>query len=408
MSNRYNIVWIDDQFEEMGGFIDEADQACFDVTAFASSREGMEYLESNVSAVDALILDAKVFRDGPEDMASEKGLSASIREIARISGKNRGKDIPYVVFTGQPDLQSNEDFAERMDGVPIFSKTQDTQTMFDKLRELIGASPDASVRNQYRATYHACTKGGIDPQCWKLLAPVLRSITHVENLPTDPYNDVRKALEWIFRYLHRHCVIHEKLIDDGGRVNVRSTSHFLAGNRAKVNSATGEHVQANRAIMPKLLTDCVKFIVDTTHTGSHTEEPEDAEDDIPSIEAINEFCPKHHIVQLVAIMTADVAEWAANYVAAHPNADENRGCWVDSTTSISADGNVQVECVIISENHAAFFGKPSSPTPTSGQNVRIPKDLVDFNLSRNDRVHVTAHKHDIRADHWLATSVEII
>ncbi|MFN4873456.1 MAG: hypothetical protein ACK40T_09225 [Akkermansiaceae bacterium] len=384
MSKRYNIVWIDDQFKEIEGFIDEAFQEGFDITAFASSREGMEYLEVNVSNVDALILDAKVFRDGPEDIASEKGLSASIREIARISGRNQGKAIPYVVYTGQPDLESDDDFADRMDGISIFSKNQETKPIFEELRSLIGASPDATVRNQYRATYEACHKGGIDPQCWKLLAPVLRSITHVENFPTEPYNDVRKALEWVFRYLHRHCVIHEKLIDKSGKVILQGVSHFLDGKPAVLNF-TKETLQAKQPIFPKLLADCSKFILDVTQPGSHTEKVEDADPSKPSIAAVTEFSPNHHLIQTVAMMTADIAEWAVNYVAANPDSEKNRDLWIEfSTTTSMQNDELECEGLIISEDSFGnFFVGTNNLPETQGKNIRIKQSLIHS----ADRLH---------------------
>jgi hypothetical protein len=223
-------------------------------------------------------------------------------------------------------------------------------------------------------------------------------------MPNDPYNDVRKALEWIFRYLHHHCVIHEKLISDRGVVNLQGISLFLAGKPAHLHS-TNEDLLAQHPILPRLLVDYVKFVLDVAQPGSHTEKLEDADAGKPSIEAVKEFSPNHHLIQIVALMTADVAEWAVNYVTANPNAENNRQVWDMPATVISPDGSVELECVIISETQGAFFGRPSLPTPTSGENVRIPKNLTTLNLSRGARVRVTAYKHDARADHWQATSV---
>jgi hypothetical protein len=410
MKKRYNILWIDDQHKELEGFADEAYQEGFDITAYASSREGMEYLENNLSAVDAIILDAKVFKDGPEDVASERGLSASIIEIARIGGKNRSKDIPYVIYTGQPDLQSNEDFSDRWRGIPIFSKNEPTTRIFDKLIELIDDSPDATVRNQYRAAYEACGEGRIDPHCWKLLAPVLRSITNVEDLPKDSYNNVRNALEWVFRYLHRYCVIHEKLIDDAGRVNLQGVSFFLAGKPARLHS-TNEDLLAKHPILPYLSVSSVKFILDVTQPGSHTEELEDAGAGKTSIKAVNEYCPNHHLIQLVAIMTADFAEWAFNYVAAHPDTDVNRSLWVESSVNIYADGEC-LECeglVTQLDRFGNYFVDTRNVTETEGKNIRIRKSISDVgpNLTIGIRVS-TASKDDPKKTYRDATSYRVL
>jgi hypothetical protein len=410
MKKRYNILWIDDQHKELEGFADEAYQEGFDITAYASSREGMEYLENNLSAVDAIILDAKVFKDGPEDVASERGLSASIIEIARIGGKNRSKNIPRVIYTGQPDLQSNEDFSDRWCGIPIFSKNEPTRRIFDKLIELIDDSPDATVRNQYRAAYEACREGRIDPHCWELLAPVLRSVTNVEDLPKDSYNDVRNALEWVFRYLHRYCVIHEKLIDDAGRVNLQGVSFFLAGKPARLHS-TNKDLFAKHTILPYLLVNSVKFILDVTQPGSHTEELEDANPGKPSIKAVNEYCPNHRLIQLVAIMTADFAEWSFNYVAANPDTDVNRSLWVEASIDISPDGE-SLECeglVIQIDRFGNCFVDTRNVTETEGKNIRIRKCLSDVgpNLAIGIRVS-TVSKDDPTKTYRDATSYRVL
>ena len=378
MNERYNILWIDDQYAELSGFIDEAYSEGFDITPFSSSCDGMAFLESNLSAVDALILDAKVFKKGPEDVPSEKGLFNSLFEIARISGKSQGKEIPYVVFTGQPDLESDAVFADRLNGASVFSKNQDTTPLFDKLRELIGDSPNATVRNQYRAAYHSCCQGRINSQCWKLLAPVLRSITYVEDLPTDPYNDVRKALEWVFRYLHDHCVIHEKLIDDTGRVNLQGISHFLAGNKVHLK-LTNEYLLTQQPILPKLLADSTKFILDVTQPGSHTEQFEYTDTVKSSIEAVKEHAPGNHLIQIVAIMTADFAVWATNYVAAHPDAHANRALWTQVEDSLSGDDEC-IECeglVDGIDSYGNWYVITSHIPETRGKNVRIVRSLID-------------------------------
>jgi hypothetical protein len=408
MSKRYNILWIDDQFDEMSGFFDDADVEGFDLKPFKSSRDGMEFLRANLHEVDAVILDAKVFKNDTNEVATEKGLTASLKKIAELSGENKGRAIPHVVFTGQPDLESDEAFADRMDGIAIFSKNQSNESLFAKLRELIGDAPDASVRNRFRGTYEACAKGGINPECWKLLAPVLGSAFGGQPLTTEPYNDIRKALEWVFRYLHRHCVIHERLVEKDGKVNLQGSSHFLAGNQARFNS-TGDFVSARYAILPKLLADSLKLTIAVIQPGSHTETAEDSEPDRPSLAAVENHVSDNHLLEVVALIAADFVQWAVSYVAANPDADKNRAIWNEPGDASPLSEGSAFECEVVSVTQRQFFAKPDNAASTGGENVRIPMNMPGASgLQKGRRVRVTAYKADPRTDHWVARTAEIL
>lgn len=402
MSERFNILWIDDQFDEMPGFIDEASLDGLDLTPFKSSDEGMDYLREHLNEVDAVILDAKVFKHEANDTATEKGLMASLREIAKIQGQHPEKAIPHVVYTGQADLESDAVFADRMDEVKVHSKNKPNGALFERLKELIGDAPDATVRNQYRAAYDACGADKIDGKCWELLAPVLKSIELGVDLPHEPYNEVRKAVEWIFRYLHQAKVIHEDIIDANGMVGLGLGSRFLDGQVVKLRS--GEFWKAEHRILPKLLADSLRYVLDVTQPGSHTEDADASDEDRASIAVVEAEVPDHRLLQCVSLMVVDLIQWAARYVRDHSDPQSNQQQWLQLSGPAGTEVTA-LPCRVINTRPKAVFVKPDDPTQTDGMNIRIPIHLPGANgLKEGDRVAVSAWKPTT----WNATSVQSI
>jgi hypothetical protein len=378
MTTPFNIIWIDDQYDEQESFWDQAERYGFEITAFKTSVEGINYLRENLHDIDALILDAKVYTNSTSDVASERGLTASLREIAKLSGQYEGKEIPHVIFTGQPDLCNDDDFKEKMDGVPVFSKSApDNKPMFECLKSLIAQTTSSTLRNRYPAAYSACQKISEDGQCWRLLYPILDSFTSGNPLLTDSYNDLRKVLEHTFRYLHKYAVIHERLIENG-LINLQGSSLFLAGMEARL-SRESTSVKAKAPITPRLLSSQLKLILDICQAGSHTEESLDQSSSKVSISEIDKWNPSHHLLQTATLMTLDFIVWAKAYVDANLDPETNMKNWElipQSTVGIL----LEVDAEVISSNtRGDFFVRPRTPEETEYKNICIGNRLVRSN-----------------------------
>lgn len=391
MKTQYKIIWIDDQHDEQESFIDQADREGFEIVPFKTSRDGMSYLRDNLHDVDGIILDAKVFTESTNDTPTERGLNASIKEIAKIIGENHGRDIPYVIFTGQPDLQNDSDFAEKMDGVSVFSKSSPSnKPLFEKLKSLIGDTISTSLRNRYPHAYeasHVITPYG---ESWRLLYPILDSFTSGKPLLSDPYNDLRKVLEHAFRYLHKYAVIHERLIENG-QVNLWGSSAFLGDYPAKYGNE-GRAVKAKSAVIPKLVAEQVRFVLNVCQVGSHTEGYHEIPITKPSISEVEKWNRDHHLLEIATLMTLDFIVWAKSYVTAHPDAAANMTNWeLIPTSGKDSASNTEcpdIECIVVegeilsitSGGHA--FVNTKFIAETEGRNVFIEKNLIKNNELR--------------------------
>lgn len=400
MKTHYKIIWIDDQYDEQESFIDQADREGFRLIPFKASREGMEYLRDHLLDVDAVILDAKVFKESETELASTKGLRASLEELAKISGQNNLREIPHVIFTGQPDLFGNSAFEDMVDGVPIFSKLQPNECLFQKLRELIGESASATIRNRYPLEYLACE--WIAGDSWRLLFPILNSMGSGSELVTDPYNDLRKVLELAFRKLHEFGIIHERLIENGV-VNLQGSSLFLAGLEARFGR-DGTIVKAKSAVIPKLVGEQVKFVLNVCQVGSHTEGNQEIPVTKPSITEVEKRNKNHHLLEITSLMTLDFIVWAKSYVDTNLDPTINILNWETLNTGNDGIPYESVGTVISGNSRGHIFVKPDDLITSQGKNICIAPQLVQGNeLARGARVRIKTTGKLLSNDAWEAS-----
>ena len=71
----------------------------------------MEYLEKHIHDFQAVILDAKVKHKKNDTVTDLEGLRASRDRLIELNN-NVNIDLPYFIFTGQPDYQTNELFKQ--------------------------------------------------------------------------------------------------------------------------------------------------------------------------------------------------------------------------------------------------------------------------------------------------------
>ena len=86
--SRFNVIWIDDEWQKSASFIDVCKEIHeIDITPFTTSKDGMNALEGNLYHWHGVILDAKVFNESENEIATLAGLQNSIKKIASLSSK---------------------------------------------------------------------------------------------------------------------------------------------------------------------------------------------------------------------------------------------------------------------------------------------------------------------------------
>ena len=185
--SKYNVIWIDDEWEKMSSFIQVCDlMHDINLTPFKTSKDGMMALENDLNNWDAIILDAKVFDETENEVAKLVGLRKSIDKIKSLEYK---RAIPYFISTGQPDLLSDEIFSESFG--KFYIKETDDEAL---IRDVITAA-NKQVETHIRKKYYDVLY--LYPDIKNELFGILIGIENNDSNNPSYLNDIRKILEWL-------------------------------------------------------------------------------------------------------------------------------------------------------------------------------------------------------------------
>lgn len=190
---RYKILWIDDEWKKQEAFITLAEQEGIDITTYTTSKEGMSAFEKDLSEWDGVILDAKVFDESEDEAPSTIGLTKSIYKIKELLPK---RYVPWFVFTGQPDLQSNDEFRNMLGGGNYYRKSVDLERLLIDIKSEADKLPETRVRNKYSNIFEVFDSAE--------LLSILMGIENNDNRNSSYFNQMRKTLEDIFSILKQN------------------------------------------------------------------------------------------------------------------------------------------------------------------------------------------------------------
>lgn len=281
MSKMYNILWIDDEWDKMKAFQDECKEFHdLLLVPYRTRKEGIDALEKDLDRWQAVLLDAKMFDESENELASLKGL---IKAKQRLDELKMKKDIPYFISTGQPDLLSSEDF-KAMFG-DYYEKGKDDVQLIDDIKAAISNSETIQVQNLYRDVFDALKFLEISDATDFIISDIMLAMHFPAKdpnfRPVYHFNQLRQVLEYLFRACNKVGLIPEQCMQ-GTNINLNQCSLYLAGkNATKAGVRYGEQ---GEKIIPEYIEAFIRSILDFGNTHSHTVEL--SADDQLKIEAI--------------------------------------------------------------------------------------------------------------------------
>ncbi|MDA8971869.1 hypothetical protein N9F41_00170 [bacterium] len=390
--NKYNFLWIDDEWEAQGGFIDEAIQLGVKIIARNTSREGMEYLEENLNEVDAVILDAKVFDQSEDEVPSVKGLHNSINTINKLSGKYN-QDVPYAIYTGQPDLMDQATFEDSLNGKRIFSKLKngDRRALINYLRDAAKSSPEATIRNRYSAVYAACMDGQYGrygKRIWDYLRVPFRSIENSTQVSDGPYNDIRKALECVMWVLTEKGYIPKEL-SEKKTISPQMVSLFLSQEQVTLEAEKLKIFRSGK-ILPVILEQNLRLLTQVVAPGSHVEkllEGDRIKEVGKGIQSVSAGVKDHHLVEICTLLICDLIVWINSFLDEYPNGKHS------FSYSVLKEEVECVQCKVIKLEGIFVIAEPVEDTPGIGlTRFSIRKNLSPQGLKEGDLVDASSEK----------------
>ncbi len=253
---RYEVLWIDDEFEKQEAFLEFAYLNGIDISPFKISKDGTKELTNNLFKYDAVILDAKGFDESEDEAAKLTGLTNAIYKIKELNHK---RVIPYFIFTGQPDLVDSGTFSELVGEVKVYRKSRDNDQLFVDIKAMADQQRFTQIKHEHQKVFEVCTEKYIGNYAAQDLLTILVDIDS-DNLNTQ-FTVIRKIVEDIFKCFNKYELLPIDFVD--GSVSLAESSKFLCGFQEKgftINTSSK---------LPKVISDGLHNILNITQPAAH-------------------------------------------------------------------------------------------------------------------------------------------
>lgn len=375
MTKIYKILWIDDEYEQLGLFLQEARSYDILLVGFKSYEEAFENYESKIFEYDAIVLDAMFFNTKTQVKGSEdlKGLAAAKDKIAEF---RKQRDIPYFILSGQTRLENNNTFSETYGEHYRKQNPDDIMRLFADIKIASDKQAITQVKHKYHNVFEVCTDKYIGHELTK---PLLDALLFVENetgshSTEDLFNPIRKIIEKLFTAFNKLGLLPDKIFKGKGWIN--QSSVFLSGKHPEY--------KMNSEILEPVIAHNLKSILQVIQDASHIEGELRLKVDQHVKKSGTPYLYKSVVFQLL-----DVLAWFKKYADKNTDKEKNKALWLP-LEEISGDWQ---DGIVINYNITkgfAFF-KPYSAV----SNSFIPPALVSENgLKNDDRVSVIIEEYE--------------
>lgn len=318
MSKKYNILWIDDEWDKMPTFKQECEELYnLVLVPFRTRKAGMQALEDNLENWQAVLLDAKMFDESENEQASLAGLGKAKAHLDRLSVK---KAIPYFISTGQPDLLDDDNFKALFGN--YYTKAKDDEKLMADILQAILNAESSQIKAIYSNIFASSETLGISEYIDSIILDILLPLHYTEKQssfkPIHHYNQLRQLVEYLFRACHKVGLIPDQCIPNG-IVNLNQCSIYLAGKNAE--KAGVRYGEPGERVIPEYIEAIIRSVLDFGNVHSHTVEL-DAEDTI-KIENILRSSQSKYLIFGLTLQLCEAITWFAKYISEHDDKEVN-------------------------------------------------------------------------------------
>ena len=246
---KYNVIWIDDEYEQNPYFVSNAVEKGIKIVGYKSAKEGIEALKANFEKWDAIILDANCLLDSIDKSPDVDSLEYSTTNINTLFLMKK-EEIPVFILSGYKDFLENNMARKWVKKYEIFHKTDVTDdedslnSFYDKIIEKVQNSPRtaAFVRSKYAEILHAY------PNWEYILTKIL--IAYETNDKNNPsvLNLIRDILEFL---------------------NIELFNKGLSNSNKSISNISQHWECYEMNFIPGYICAKISSLVNTAHAGSH-------------------------------------------------------------------------------------------------------------------------------------------
>ena len=319
MKTKYEVIWIDDEWEKMDAFKEECEVIHqIYLYPFRTQKAGMDEFDKNPQKWDGIILDAKMFDESENEVPKLNGLRKAIQHI---NEKSSLRKVPYFISTGQPDLMDNETF-EQAFGL-YYVKERDDHKLIQDIKDTAKKSTRFQVKTNYIDAIDQLES--FDEWCGEKILDILEAM-HFPEKKIDPllyYNPLRQTLEYIFRKANKAGIIPDEFIgkkkDD---VNLNQCVQFLSGGNAEwIGIRFGG---AKESVVPVHIKNMMFQVLNLGNINSHSRTLDEDEQKKLGAYFKENVCNSQYLIYSLALQVCEIAVFLGRYIAANVDNDTNK------------------------------------------------------------------------------------
>jgi hypothetical protein len=362
----YNVLWIDDEHENLDGFIGRASVNGINLVPFKSLNGGMEELEKNFPFYDGVLLDAQIFENEDDEKGTEstKFVHRAKERLLQIN-----KKFEVFVLTGQARAFENDTFKEAFNNVYQKGRNSDTERLFLAIKQAAKNQEDTQLRHKYKRVFEVCTEKYLGEFAGQDILTLLKADSHFEL--NNQFSTIRKVVEDVLLAFNKFNLLPSEFVAFG--IAFAESSRFLAGKGRDGISFTEKGYQhGEETHLPVVIASTLRNILSVIQPGSHRSE----------IDAYVKKMNTDYLFQSVLFQLMDVIVWFKMHVDSKPKTSN----WTKQETSLDSQAALPelVKGKVIQLNLAKGFAflKPES----EGSNVFIPAHLVSNHELQNGMI----------------------
>lgn len=320
MKTMYEVIWIDDEWEEMDAFKEECEVIHhIHLQPFETQKAGMDEFDKNPKKWDAIILDAKLEKDG----VGVEGLRKAVTHINQMALKYK---IPYFISTGQPDLMNNETFEQSFG--KFYIKEREDSILIADIKEQVSKSTRFQVKMYYSHELEQIQilNDDIGEDILTILETMHFPNSHPDFTPRLFYNPLRKALEYVFRSFNEVGIIPNEFFPNE-KVNLNQCFMYLIGRDAE--KVGFRFCNVGETVVPRHIKDMMSLIINLGNVSSHSSDQshhtELSEDEIQEYDNYLKTSGVNSRILLfsIALQFCEIVQWMNNYKKENPNKKVN-------------------------------------------------------------------------------------
>lgn len=320
MSKKYNVIWIDDEYDKQDAFIDYCKALDIDLVPYKVASQGLKALEDDISYWDAVILDAKVYCDSEDEVASLKGLRKCYDAIKRLSVQ-RKKEIPYFISTGQPDLCSDDNFRDLFGD--FYIKEIDDDRLLADLKSEADKQFETQMHHKYSDAF------GLFSDNHQELMRIIKIYEDNDHRNTSFFNDLRKLLSWL---LVKYCSVHGigKAYDGDEAITLSQAKGFLSSLK-------------NTGLVPYYIVKAIESCEYVAQNGSHSKiEGKNSDQNALLVDDHTKNGLNPYIIPAAFMEFLSIVTWALTLPILPHEIDELKAKLDDITNSVTTGNNAIV------------------------------------------------------------------